>query len=85
MDLLFYFCKREKKRSSFTYSGKMKGITTSAGLSDGESCLWRCFLFWEAPWKCGGLKLHNPRSDDDVIGWTAEKISLSDGGSKLGF
>lgn len=63
----------------------MKGITTSAGLSDGESFLWRCFLFWEPPWKRRGLKLHNPRSDDDVIGWTAEKMSLSDGGSKLGF
>ena len=51
----------------------MKGITTPAGLSDGASCLWRCFLLWEAPWKPGGLKLHKPPSDDDVIGWTAEK------------
>lgn len=63
----------------------MKGITTSAGLSDGASCLWRCFLLWEAPWKPGGLKLPKPPSDDDVIGWTAEKMSLSDGGNKLGF
>ena len=62
----------------------MKEVTTSAGLSDGESCLWRYLLLWEALWKCGGHKLQNPYSSD-VISWTAEKVSLSDRGNKLEF
>lgn len=85
MDLLLYFTliREGKKRWSFTYPDKVKEVITSAGLSDGESGLWRYLLFWEALWKCGGLKLHNSYSSDVI--WTAEKVSFSDRGNKLEF
>lgn len=54
----------------------MKAFTTLVGFSDSESCLWRCFLFWEALWKCGRFKLYNLLSNDVIVG-IAAKVSLS--------
>lgn len=84
MNLLLYFTLIREEKKMVIYLPKVKEVATSAGLSDGESGLWRYLLFWEALWKCGGLKLHNSYSSD-VIGWTAEKMSLSDRGDKLEF